>query len=180
MSLRIAAANMSTVTVQHPSIGDVVGRDGDGVYQFLGVQYATIKDRLAESQVKTKYEGSVDATRHGYGVRRSHQASSRLMIEHRPSSYSPAMGFANEMGFIQQALPKPEIVHSDLECLNLNITVPKTSSGADVGTQKLPVFIWTHGGGFVVGANSWPHYNQARIVKLASDNGVPVLGVAIK
>lgn len=57
---------MSTVKIQHPSIGDIEGLDGDGVYQFLGVQYATVKDRLAESQVKTAYEGPVDATRHGY------------------------------------------------------------------------------------------------------------------
>lgn len=81
------------------------------------------------------------------------------------------------MGFIQQSLPKPEIVHSDLDCLNLNITVPKM---ANRSTQKLPVFIWMHGGGFVVGANSWPQYDHARIVKLASDNGVPVIGVGIK
>ncbi len=59
---------MSTVTIQHPSIGEIVGRVGDGVHQFLGVQYATLENRLAESKVKTSYPsgGSVDATRHGY------------------------------------------------------------------------------------------------------------------
>lgn len=83
-----------------------------------------------------------------------------------------------EMGFIQQSMPKPKIVHSDLECLNLNITVPK--GGSDLRKQKIPIFIWIHGGGFIVGANSWPHYNHAKLVKLASDNGVPVIGVGIK
>ncbi|KIX96457.1 uncharacterized protein Z520_07723 [Fonsecaea multimorphosa CBS 102226] len=152
---------MSTVTVDHPSIGSVKGLEGDGVYQFLGVQYATLDDRLAEAQVKSTYESPVDATSHG------------------PSSFSPPNGYDNEMLFIQRSMPKPPIVHSDLECLNLNITVPKGQSGVDLTKQKLPVFIWMHGGGFVVGANSWPHYDHAKLVKLASDNGVPVIGVGI-
>lgn len=84
------------------------------------------------------------------------------------------------MVFIQQALPAPKIAHSDLECLNLNITVPKTPHGVDLAKQKFSVFVWTHGGGFVLGANSWPQYDHARLVKLASDNGVPVIGVGIK
>ncbi|OAL25855.1 hypothetical protein AYO20_10317 [Fonsecaea nubica] len=152
---------MSTVTVEHPSIGAVKGLDGDGVYQFFGVQYATLQDRLAEAQVKSRYESPVDATSHG------------------PSSFSPPNGYDNEMLFIQQSMPKPSTVHSDLNCLNLNITVPKGQDGVDLAKQKLPVFVWIHGGGFVVGANSWPHYDHARIVKLARDNGVPVIGVGI-
>lgn len=56
----------TTVTIEHPSIGSIKGLDGDGVVQFLGVQYATLKDRLAEAQVKTAYESPVDATVHGY------------------------------------------------------------------------------------------------------------------
>lgn len=103
------------------------------------------------------------------------------MIFPRPSSYSPADGFDNEMVFIQQSLPKPNIKHSDVDCLNLNITVPKLASGiGGLSRQKLPVFIWTHGGGFVVGANSWPQYDHAKLVKLAAKNGVPIIGVGIK
>lgn len=61
-----AIADMSTNTIQHPSIGDVVGRDGDGVVQFLGIQYATLRDRFAESQVRSQYHSPVDATSHGW------------------------------------------------------------------------------------------------------------------
>lgn len=82
------------------------------------------------------------------------------------------------MSFIQQTVPKPTVVHSDLECLNLNITVPKKTS--TTSSKKLPVFIWIHGGGFILGANSWPHYDHAKLVKLASERGVPVIGVGIK
>lgn len=85
------------------------------------------------------------------------------------------------MVFIQQSLPKPPVKHSDVDCLNLNITVPKLASGiGGLSRQKLPVFIWTHGGGFVVGANSWPQYDHAKLVKLAAKNGVPIIGVGIK
>jgi carboxylesterase type B len=84
------------------------------------------------------------------------------------------------MVFIQQSFPKPKIVHSDVDCLNLNITVPKPADASKLGSQKLPVFIWVHGGGFIVGANSWPHYDHSKFVKLATDNGTPLIGVGIK
>lgn len=145
-----------TTTLNHPTIGQITGRDGDGVTQFLGVQYATLENRLAEARVKSSYSTPVDATAHG------------------PSSFGPVTAFDNEMLFIQHAIPKPPTNHSDLECLNLNITVPKTTQ------KKIPVFVWMHGGGFVLGANSWPHYDHAKIVKLANENGVPVIGIGIK
>ena len=81
---------MSTVTIQHPSIGEIVGREGDGVHQFLGVQYATLENRLAESKVKTAYGGggSVDATRHGYvDVVRLHLHSTLLLRLLLPSIF---------------------------------------------------------------------------------------------
>lgn len=80
--------------------------------------------------------------------------------------------------FIQNEIPKPIEINSDVDCLNLGITLPARSS--TTSSQKLPVFVWIHGGGFVVGAGSWPHYDHARLVKLASDNRVPVIGVGIK
>jgi carboxylesterase type B len=151
---------MSTLTIDHPSIGTIKGLSGEGVYQFHGIQYANLKDRLAPAQVKTSYNSPLDATSHG------------------PSSYSPSNGYDNEMLFIQKSMPKPKIVHSDLDCLNLNITVPKL--GGELAKQKIPVFVWVHGGGFMVGANSWPHYDHGKLVRLASENGVPVIGVGIK
>lgn len=65
---------MSTIyftdpSLSHPSLGTVIGRDSDGAYQFLGVQYATLQHRLAESQLKTEYKSPVDARNHGYNLR---------------------------------------------------------------------------------------------------------------
>lgn len=56
---------MSTVRLEHPTLGVFNGIKGDGVEQFFGIQYATLKDRLAEPVVRTQYDGEVDATKHG-------------------------------------------------------------------------------------------------------------------
>lgn len=65
---------MSTIyltdpSLSHPSLGTLIGRDSDGAYQFLGIQYATLENRLAESQLKTNYKSPVDARNHGYASR---------------------------------------------------------------------------------------------------------------
>lgn len=50
-------------------------------------------------------------------------------------------------GFIQQTLPNPLIQHSDLEVLNLIVTIPALQNGESIAGCKLPAFIWIHGGG---------------------------------
>lgn len=37
-----------------------------------------------------------------------------------------------------------------------------------------------HGGGFAIGANSWPQYDFRRLVELSVREGLPVIGVNIK
>lgn len=64
---------------------------------------------------------------------------------------------------------------SGTECLNLNITVPDIEHA-----QKLPVMVWIHGGGFVMGANYWPQYDPSRLVKISVEAGMPVIVVSIK
>jgi len=81
---------------------------------------------------------------------------------------------------IQKSLPIPQLSESELDGLNLNITVPKLLRKEPIQERKLPVFVWVHGGGYMLGANSWPHYDQARFVKLSSEIGLPVIGVGIK
>lgn len=60
-----------TETIQHPSIGTVVGKAEDGTVQFLGVKYASLNDRFAEPQLLSHYHGDkVDATKIGYSFLR--------------------------------------------------------------------------------------------------------------
>jgi carboxylesterase type B len=94
---------------------------------------------------------------------------------------SPVGAINREFDFIQKSLPLPEVpTHSDLEGLNLNITVPTNKDGAIDPIAKLPVYVFVHGGGFAVGSNWYPHYNPASIVKMSVEKGKPMIGVTIK
>ncbi|SPO07784.1 related to carboxylesterase [Cephalotrichum gorgonifer] len=84
--------------------------------------------------------------------------------KHGPQVVGPPSGVDMEHGFIQHELPKPEFPGvSDVDGLSLNITVP--------------VFI--HGGGFVLGGNWWPQYDLAKVVKLSTDLGKPLIAINI-
>lgn len=93
-----------------------------------------------------------------------------------PSVISPPPGCDIEFGFIQQSLPRSEFKSSELDGLNLNVTVPLNIPSG----QKIPVVIFLHGGGFFIGGNSWPQYDFGKLVKLSSDLGTPIIGVNIK
>ncbi|KAH8817486.1 putative carboxylesterase [Xylogone sp. PMI_703] len=143
--------------LNHPTLGDIQGVSKDGVVQYLGIKYATIQNRLDTPcpLLDNGGRGIIDATVSG------------------PSAVQPPQAIDMEYSVIQQKLPKPEIVLSDTECLNLNVTVPE-------GAQKnLPVFVFIHGGGFMMGSNSWPHLDHTRIVKLSSQKSLPVIGVLV-
>lgn len=66
---------------------------------------------------------------------------------------------------------------SGTECLNLNITIPDVEINS---RKKLPVMVFIHGGGFIMGANYWPQYDPSRLVKLSTELGMPVIAIIIK
>ncbi|KAL1987849.1 hypothetical protein VTN96DRAFT_2252 [Rasamsonia emersonii] len=148
-----------TTVLKTTALGEIRGKTGDGVVQYLGIKYATLRNRLAEAElVERRDDGEVlDATKDG------------------PATPSITIGCDLEQGAIQHTLPKKDIPQSDLDCLNLNITVPKGTTPA----SKLPVFLFIHGGGFVLGANSWPQFDYARLVKLSQEKGYPIVAVSI-
>jgi len=86
------------------------------------------------------------------------------------------MGCDIEFGFIQKELTPPAFSQSELDGLNLNVTVP---AGTTAG-KKLPVFVFIHGGGFFIGGNSWPQYDLAKFVELSIELGEPIIGIGIK
>lgn len=59
---------MTTFQLRHPELGSITGRTHGDINQFLGIKYASLKDRFAAPQLLSKYEGeSLDATKIGYG-----------------------------------------------------------------------------------------------------------------
>ncbi|CAO2656511.1 Nn.00g053140.m01.CDS01 [Neocucurbitaria sp. VM-36] len=153
---------MST-TLKHPNLGELKGNVDDGTVQFLGLKYAKLQDRFATAEIIDNYgSGAIDASKYG------------------PPPVSIVGALNREFGFIQHSLPIPDVpTHSDLEGLNLNITVPVGQNGSIDAGARLPVYVFIHGGGFNVGSSWYPHYNPTSIVKLSAEKGKPMIGVTI-
>lgn len=71
----------------------------------------------------------------------------------------------------------PNVFMSGTECLNLNITVPRTVQAST--SAALPVMVFIHGGGFIMGGSHWPQYDPCRLVKLSAEVDLPVIVVNI-
>ncbi|KAL4898094.1 Alpha/Beta hydrolase protein [Aspergillus ambiguus] len=147
-----------TTILQTKLLGDIRGKNVDGVTHYLGIKYATLKDRFADAElVETRQAGVLDATKDG------------------PTAVSPLFGCDLELSAIQHTLPKKDLPQSDLDCLNLNISVPQGTTAL----SKLPVFLFIHGGGFVLGANSWPQFDYTRFVQLSTEKKLPIVAVSM-
>ncbi|KAH8675161.1 Alpha/Beta hydrolase protein [Ilyonectria robusta] len=146
---------LETTILNHPILGDVQGSLGNGVFQFLGIKYASLENRFSEPQdVEHSGQAPIVATRHGPPV---------IMA---PGSVDM------EMSFIQQSLPKFDVPPmSDTDGLNLNITVPQHY------VDKMPVLVFIHGGGFNFGSSSYPQYDQTRIVQQSIGLRKPIVAV---
>ncbi|CAI7657092.1 unnamed protein product [Penicillium glandicola] len=94
-------------------------------------------------------------------------------IASSPASPSPPNGIQIDFSLVQKTLPEPHIEQSEKECLNLNITAPKTTA------TNLPVVVFVHGGGFSIGSNAWPQYNFRRLVELSIQEESPIIGINI-
>jgi carboxylesterase type B len=56
-----------SATLTHEHLGELKGKAVEGAVQFLGLKYASIKDRLAAPQLVESYgSGTTDATKFGY------------------------------------------------------------------------------------------------------------------
>ncbi|KAF2721693.1 carboxylesterase family protein [Polychaeton citri CBS 116435] len=63
--------------------------------------------------------------------------------------------------------------HVSEDCLTLNVVKPR-----GVG-DHLPVLVWIHGGGFVMGGSADNRYNQSFIVQQSVKAGMPIIAISI-
>lgn len=94
----------------------------------------------------------------------------------RPTTPSILVGCKLDEGLIQKSLPQKELVQSDLDCLHVNIAAPEGTTSA----SNLPVLVFIHGGGFNIGANSWPQFDWNRLVALSQSRDLPIVAVSMK
>lgn len=68
-------------TFEHPSLGPICGQAGDGLTQFLGLKYASLRDRLAEPEmVIESHEKAINATKIGSGTSPNDLSANHLLI----------------------------------------------------------------------------------------------------
>ena len=119
-----------TVQTVNTEAGRLAGDHADGVTRFLGIPYAAApvgERRFAPPEPAKRWAGTRNATRYGATVPQPavHTANACL---------APLIG--------------PGWMVGDGDSLNLNVWTP------DPGTKGLPVMVYVHGGGFVIGSGA--------------------------
>ncbi|KEF54938.1 uncharacterized protein A1O9_09381 [Exophiala aquamarina CBS 119918] len=145
--------------LQHPELGLIHGKANNGVIQFSGIKYASLKHRFSTAELHNGPgpSGETDATKIG------------------AAAIAFPKGWEKEFALVQQSVQVPDFPpQSDTECLNLTITVPEASF-----EKPLPVFVFVHGGAFFMGSGTWPQYDHAALVRRSVEIGKPIIGVNI-
>ena len=130
----------------HVAVNDcrMQGRVVNGVANFLGVPYASIPARFSKAQILDQFESSSfhDATNYG------------------PRCPQPVDVPRTQRQHLYEGIQQSDSLSiSEFECLNLNIYTP-----AELSPEPVPVLVWIHGGGFVVG-DGGPEYGKHRQMK---------------
>ncbi len=123
-----------SVTINELQINGFI--NANGVANFLGISYAEIPARFRQARLldPRKMSGVVDATRWGP---RNHQP---VAIDPKVRSY-----------LYEGTLPSSEIPFTEFQTLRLNVFAPPEVVMHHPSTEKLPVLVWIHGGGWTVG-----------------------------
>lgn len=161
----------------HPTLKQAFrGKLNSSTLEFFNLKYARIPARYQDSilndePLKAGADGVVDNTRFGPSCpqHRAAQAWDLTLIGSAKLSYAQGQGPTERM--------------DEFECLNLNVTMPKSGLGNAPTTpgrrHLLPVFVWVHGGGLSMGSNNWPQYQMQRFVERSVEIRKPVIGVGI-
>jgi para-nitrobenzyl esterase len=127
------------------------GDEAAGIARCLNLQYATIPYRWAAPRpVELPWDGVRDCTSFGPGCPQQHEPLFNV-------KGVPLFGIEDSTSVT--ICPEAE---DEFKCLNLNIYLP-TSRSPDGSVKvggKLPVFLWVHGGAYVVGSGNVDAYGK--------------------
>jgi para-nitrobenzyl esterase len=139
-----AAAAYAADPIATIRAGRLSGITDGGIDRFLGIPYAA-------PPIGALRWRAPETPAPWQGVRRADRVGADCIQD--KASNPPAPGYAN---------PQSE------DCLYLNIWRPAVH-----GTKRLPVMLWLHGGGFIMGSGAFPKYDGSALAA----NGVLVVTI---
>ncbi|KIW21644.1 hypothetical protein PV08_02224 [Exophiala spinifera] len=159
---------MASEVFVHPALGTLVGISrGDDIVQFRGIPYAEVPARFRQSILRPRLpKEPFDARQPGPSC----PQTTTLPFPQYWTGPLPPDG-------VKLDRPKTD----EFNCLNLNLTIPRAGI---IGTQKLPVLVYIHGGGFMVGSCSAQIagrevWDATDLVRRSLTTGKPIIVVSI-
>ncbi|KAJ5691181.1 hypothetical protein N7488_011916 [Penicillium malachiteum] len=137
----------------------------DGVEQYCGIQYADLPKRWTRSQLKTSWPNKYhDGTQLGNNCPRPRTSGND----------------ANPTNPFIPVTANPTFTHIPISdeqtSLVLNIA---TAHNLEKPNQKLPVFVWIHGGSLLFGSANYGIYDTVNLASRSKAIGLPLVIVSI-
>lgn len=147
-----------------PSVQEIIGKKSwmPGVDEFRGIPYADVAGRWMHSTLRLELPSdSFEALYNGY-----HHllAVQRFDTDHDTSPRCPQPQAPNNSETFHSYLAFPDVREDEFACLNLFIIRPNEGSlnrlGLRNGLNRLPVYVYIHGGGYGFGAATDPMWGM--------------------
>ncbi|KAJ4987018.1 carboxylesterase [Stagonosporopsis vannaccii] len=153
--------NAQTFTFHHPELGYLTGLiQPDNVVQFRAIPYATIPGRFKRSILLNHLPaGNHDYTAHGYACPQ--------IFPLRDADGGPFPG------------DPPSPPNDEFKCLILQLNIPLHALQSPGPGPKLPVLVYIHGGGFVLGKIDAQHSTALMVAQSIAD-ARPVVSASIQ
>ncbi|KAF1851559.1 alpha/beta-hydrolase [Cucurbitaria berberidis CBS 394.84] len=132
----------------------------DNVVQFRGIPYATIPARFKQSILaQPPLDTNGDFTKHGYQCPQTYGVDTHNGGPFPGEVYPPAT--------------------DEFKCLILQLNIPLRCLESTCHSSKLPVLVYIHGGGFVVGKIDEQH-NTALMVEQSLFDSQPIISASFQ
>ncbi|EXA32045.1 hypothetical protein FOVG_16713 [Fusarium oxysporum f. sp. pisi HDV247] len=144
---------------EHPQLGPIIGKKrNEHVVQFRSIPYGHVAARFRHATLISELP-----------------PKQRTFTEYGHACPQTEQGMEPFGGPI---LGDEKREYDEFTCLNLTITAPVSvlKSGS---TQKVPVMVYVHGGGFTVGAHYGGPNDTTRMVTQACEDSRPIIVVSI-